>query len=206
MISNELQTKFWSTVKMDTINAYWISPPATKRSLWFCDVLKNYDFDSVMEIGFLSGRNLKYIKDVFPIVSISGIEVNHLAVEFARNKLPECDLVELDLHNLPQLNKKADLVFTSGVLIHITPNELENAVRKIADKANKYVMHMEQLGSGDVCAGPKELKPSYKVSNQIQWNQDLVGVYRKIGYEPEVIELPADVRTNGARELLVVKL
>jgi len=208
MSIKESQSQHWAGKDLKIIQSYWDSPPATKRSKWFVEQLKRYEFDSIGEIGFFAGRNLRYIKEAFPGKEIAGIEVNPKAVRFAREKLgKDVKLLCEDLHDLNSVDWEADVVFTSGVLIHVPPDDMHTVIKfNIIPSAAKYVMHLEQLGQNEVVAGPKELKPTYKVSGQIQWNPDLVSVYKELGYDPKVIKLPDDCKTNGAAELVVVKL
>jgi SAM-dependent methyltransferase len=210
MATKESQSQHWAEKKRNVIQSYWDSPPATKRSKWFVEQLKNYEFDSIFEVGFFAGRNLRYIGEAFPDIAIGGIEINPRAAKFAKEKLAQPNLICGNLHDLDTIHDDYrdafDVVFTSGVLIHVPPDEVSNAVHKMSRKATKYIMHIESLGNNEVTAGPKHLKPTYKVSDQIQWAPDLLGVYRDIGYEPKVISLPDDCKTNGASELIVVKI
>lgn len=206
MVDKKTQAQHWAGKDLKIIQSYWESPPATKRSKWFVEQLKNYEFSNIFEVGFFAGRNLHYIREAFPNVQLGGIEVNSKAVKFAKEKLNISALTHLDLHNLDELNGVHDIVFTSGVLIHVPPESLKSAVEKICRKAIKHVMHLEQLGNNEVAAGPKHLKPAYKISDQIQWNPDLISIYKELGYETKVIPLPDECKTNGARELLIVKI
>lgn len=200
------QSKHWASKRLPAIESYWESPPGTKRSKWFCERLKEYQFDSIFEIGFFSGRNLKYIKDCFPSVSVGGLEINPRAVKFAKKKLNNMDLKCMDLHNMGKIDKRYDIVFTSGVLIHIMPGDIEEVLKNIVGMANKYVMHIEEIGNNIVTAGPEKHNPTYKISDQIQFANDLVGRYNSMGYEPSIVNLPDNVRTNGAKELLIIKI
>ena len=203
----ESQAAHWAGKKMNVIQSYWDSPPATKRSMWFVEQLKNYEFDSIFEVGFFSGRNLKYIGDEFPNVRIGGLEINEKAVKFAHEKLPEADLRCMDLHNIMQLDDSFDIIFTSGVLIHVPPENIVQVVDNFIALAGKYVMHIESVGENHVTAGPKKMSPTYKVSDQIQWAPNLISAYKTLGFKNiDIISLPEDCKTNGASELVVVKL
>jgi len=207
MSLKESQSKHWAKKDMRIIQSYWDSPPATMRSKWFVDKLKGYDFDSIMEIGFFAGRNLRYIKEAFSSVKISGFEINPKAVKFAKAKLGISDLWEKNLHNLDEAKfVAADIVFTSGVLIHVPPEDLRSAIIKMVGRARKYVMHIESLGANEVSAGPAELNPTYKVSDQIQWAPDILAIYDDLGLERKVFLVPDDCKTNGATELVVASL
>ena len=199
-----MQTDHWAGKDLKIIQSYWDSPPARARSQWFVEQIKDYKFNSVFEIGYFSGRNLKYITEAFPKASIGGLEVNKRAVKFAQEKLPRAKLLHMDLHDMHNINEKYDLVFTSGVLIHVPPDELMNVAKKCLDLSNRYVVHMESLGKNEVVAGPKTLNPTYKISDQLQWAPELAAIYKFIGFDVKIIKLPENCKTNGASELLVV--
>ena len=204
MVLAKMQSSHWAGKDLNVIESYWSSPPATLRSKWFVEQLKNYQFNSIFEIGYFSGRNLKYIEEAFPESSINGLEINKKAVEFAKAKLPKAELMHMNLHDMHTVNKKYDIVFTSGVLIHVPPDEIPNVLLKCLDLSTGYVMHIESIGKGEVAAGPKHLKPTYKVSDQLQWNQDLVSIYKNIGFNVKVVKLPDECKTNGASELVII--
>ncbi len=199
-----MQTEHWAGKDLKIIQSYWESPPATLRSKWFVSQIKKLQFNSIFEIGYFSGRNLKYVSEEFPKVSINGLEVNKKAVKFAQEKLPKANLLHMDLHDMHNLIEKYDLVFTSGVLIHVPPDDIGDVLKKCLDLSNRYIIHMESLGKNEVVAGPKTLNPTYKVSDQLQWAPDLASIYKFIGFDVEIIKLPDNCKTNGASELLIV--
>lgn len=198
------QAKYWADKDLKSIQSYWDSPPATLRSKWFVEQLKNYKFNSIFEIGFYAGRNLAYVQHTFPLINIGGLEINKKATDFAKTKLPKANLLCMDLHDMHNIQDKYDLVFTSGVLIHVPPDEIPNVLYKCLDLSSKYVMHIETIGKNEVAAGPKNLNPVYKVSDQLQWNPDIVSVYRNLGFDVKIIKLPDDCKTNGASELVII--
>lgn len=203
----EMQTDHWRGQKNVNISAaYFNSPPGIQRSQWFVNQLQAYTFDSIFEVGCMSGRNIFHIQRSYPNVRVGGLDVNPRAIRYAREKLNlDKELMCMDLHDLPKIQEKFGIVFTSGVLIHVPLDDIANVLQKMLNMSNKYVMHIEQNGSGELVAGPKHLKPSYKVSDQLQWAPDLLGAYKDFGYTPKAIPLPKDCRTNGASELLIVE-
>ena len=141
-IDKKTQAKHWAKKDLNIIKSYWTSPPATKRSKWFVEQLKSVNnFASICEVGFFSGRNLHYIYQSFPAVSVAGIEINQKAVDFAKKKLPKADLRRMDLHDFRSMDKTFDIVFTSGVMIHVPPDEIAEVLSSFVMKANKYVIH-----------------------------------------------------------------
>lgn len=205
-ITNKLQSKYWKSKNLRQVESYWSSGPANLRSNWFANQLKNYKFESIFEIGTFSGRNLKHIGDMFDNVKLGGLDVSPVAIEFAKNKLPKADFFCKDLYDISSLSFSYDIVFTSGTLIHIVPNDIGGIIKSIVPFANKYIMHIEQIGNDELIAGPKHMSPKYKESDQCQWNPDLIKTYNDLGYTVDIIPLPDDCKTNGAAELLIIKL
>lgn len=207
MFSKNKQAKYWSGKEIPQIEAYWSSPPGIKRSQFFVEQLKDYTFDSIFEVGYFSGRNLKYIQKAFPNVKIDGLELNAKAAKFARKHLNLPHLKCMNAYDINTIKEKYDIVFTSGVLIHIVPTDVEQIINKMMNISNKYIVHMEELGSSQIVACPHaKLKPLKKVSDQWQWTVNLIPIYEKLGKEYEILELPEEVKTNGAKELLIVRL
>lgn len=95
------------------------------------------DYDHVLEIGAGSGINLRALR-YLGCRRLAGIEPN----ETARIILKEAGFNAYD-GTTANPGRKADLVFTSGVLIHIPPDELLAACRGIYDAANRYIVAIE---------------------------------------------------------------
>lgn len=206
MVTKQEQSKHWKSKDLRVIQSYWDSPPATLRSRWLVEQLHKYQFESIFEVGYFAGRNIKHVKEAFPNVDISGLEINPKASKFARDKLQMPYLLCMDAHDMHNINDQYDIVFTSGMLIHVPPNDIPELLKKMHKITSKYLMHIESIGNNEVVAGPKHLKPSYKVSDQLQFAPDLISIYKKMKLNPQVIELPENCRTNGASELIIIKV
>jgi len=207
MATKESQSAHWRGKSKEIVISYFESPPAIKRSKFYVDQLRQYNFESIFEVGYFAARNLYYIQQAFSSVKLAGLEINPKAVKFAKEKLgQDSDLLCMDLYDMDDIKETYDIVFSSGVLIHVPTDNIKDVLEKMIRRANKYVMHIEQNGNNELAAGPKHLKPKYKSSDQWQWNNDIIGTYKDLGYDPKVIPLPDDCKTNGASELLIVEL
>ena len=97
--------------------------------------------DSILEIGAGSGNNLRALRRM-GLKRLAGIDPNASARQVLINKgftasggtaaNPSCT---------------ADLVFTSGVLIHIPPDELLAACQGIYDAAERYIVCIEYFSA-----------------------------------------------------------
>ncbi|MDR0581227.1 MAG: hypothetical protein LBG04_03910 [Holosporaceae bacterium] len=86
---------------------------------------------SLIEFGANVGMNIKSIRMLLPFSRISAIEIN----KGACSELRKIELLGGEVFNNSILNvvlrKEYDFAFTKGVLIHIDPNELQNAYGKL---------------------------------------------------------------------------
>ena len=111
---------------------------------------KALTINSCIEFGANIGANLKAIKTLFPKIELSAVEINKKASEEYLSKFIEKD----NLHNKSILDfnsdKKYDLTFTKGVLIHINPDELQTVYEKLYEYSNKYIVIAEYYNTTPV--------------------------------------------------------
>lgn len=72
-----------------------------------------------------------------------GVEINSYAVEFLKAKSKGINIVHNSAFDIPFKDGYFDLVFTSGVLIHIHPKNIRKALREIHRCARKYIWGYE---------------------------------------------------------------
>ena len=201
----ETQQKLWASQSDAVIKEYWdFSGELGLRTEWFAKQLHNYDFNSIYEVGMFSGRNLYKIQSEFSNVKIGGCDINDDAIKFAKDKLPNAEILYESIYELDE-SKKWDIVFTMGVLIHVPQDGFELAINKLIAKANKYVIHVERLGEGVTINGPKELNPARKVRDKFMWYPNLEKAYNNLGFDVTKVALPKSV-CSGDLTLVAVKL
>lgn len=200
------QLDHWANQKVK--DSYWKNIPAVKRSKWFAEQLLNYEFKTFLEVGCSAGRNLKYILERIPDISVFGIDINSEAIKCARKNLSEkrATLTTGDLYNLGDFEFRCDIVFSAGILIHIPTEKLKSVIESFISIRPDYIMHIEELGNNELVTGPKHLNPLRKIITQMQWTPDITKIYKDLGYESKVIPLLKKYRTNGASELIIVEL
>lgn len=95
---------------------------------------------SVTELGANMGLNLLAIRNLLPNCRLRGVEINKSA--FARLN----SISDISAHHGSLLEfsaPPADLTFTSGVLIHIAPEALPTAYRKLYELSSRYIVLIE---------------------------------------------------------------
>lgn len=123
--------------------ANWKVEPGKKA---FRQMLGGLDIASILEVGSNIGLNLLFIDALFnSAVKLYAVEPNRKAFDrlisqthFGLEKAWNCDVFQL-----PLADCSIDLVFTSGVLIHIAPDDLGRATDEIVRVARKYVLCIE---------------------------------------------------------------
>jgi spore coat polysaccharide biosynthesis protein SpsF len=92
---------------------------------------------SILEIGSNIGNNLHALHSLLPEAKLTGIEINPVAAEIVR-KWGKAEVIEQSiLEFIP--SRTWDLVFTSGVLIHINPDKLKAVYTVMYKALSKYL-------------------------------------------------------------------
>jgi len=98
-------------------------------------LINKVQISSALELGANIGLNLDALKTLFPGINTSGVEINEKAYKILKKKHNSFNQSILNL----KINKKFDLVFSCGVLIHQDPKYLNQIYRSIYNLSNKYI-------------------------------------------------------------------
>lgn len=121
-------------------------PSANLFSKWFAgEVVGPFDPRRVLELGCGAGRNLRHIQETIPGVEVVGIEINEAAAERAR-VATGATVVNRSLYEPFDDLGKFDVVFTTGVLMHVPHDVVEDVVRSMVESATRAVAHFELHG------------------------------------------------------------
>jgi len=100
------------------------------------DLLKNnLKINSALELGPNVGYHLDDLKTIFPNIKTYGVEINKKAYSICKKKHICYHKSILDF----KIEKKFDIVFTSGVLIHQNPKYLKKIYSKIYNYSKQYI-------------------------------------------------------------------
>lgn len=119
-----------------------------KRTRWLAEVLSTFEPASVLELGCGAGRNLFYLQKLLPACRLLGVEINADAAETARQELGSSfELVSHSLYELSHLpDDSIDVIFTSGVLMHVPHEKVEWVVKEMQRISRKGVVLYELHG------------------------------------------------------------
>jgi pseudaminic acid biosynthesis-associated methylase len=98
---------------------------------------------SILEVGCNIGRNLVALRHFTD--DLHAVEPNPAACQAVRDnpELKDVAIKEGDGFSLPYDDEEIDLVFTSGVLIHVAPDDLGGMVDEIFRVARHYIVCIE---------------------------------------------------------------
>lgn len=127
--------------------------------------------NSIMEVGANVGANLDALSQI-TAAEFYACEPNDSAREILSSKaLTGAHHITADTADKIRFpNKHVDLVFTSGVLIHISPDKLEASMREIHRVARKWII------CGEYFAPQEEMVP-YRGHEGAMWRRDYGSLY-----------------------------
>lgn len=131
---------------------------------YFERVAHGREIESILEVGCNLGSKLGAWLTVLPNAQVRGIEPNASAAAKARAVPGVFQVIECDAYALPFADATFDLVFTSGVLMHVPPGEIARATNEIVRVAKKYVLAIEQYAMVE-----KEIETPYRGIAKMWW-------------------------------------
>jgi pseudaminic acid biosynthesis-associated methylase len=112
----------------------------------FRQMLGGLKIRSVLEVGSNIGLNLHFIHTIFGgRAKLYAVEPNRKAFDklLSQRRIKIERAWNCDVFRLPVTDSSIDLVFTSGVLIHIASDDLGRATDEIVRIARRYVLCIE---------------------------------------------------------------
>lgn len=138
-------------------------------SSFFKKILKITKPKSIIEVGSNIGLNIHYIRQVDKDkkIKIDAIEINEeVASVLSSKKFLKVNRVINDDFLTHKNKNKYDLVFTVGVLIHISPKNMNKAINNIISMSKKYILVVEYFSHK-----PVEVK-NYRGKKNLLYKRD----------------------------------
>lgn len=92
----------------------------------------------VLEVGSNVGVQLAFLQ-AMGFMNLYGIDVSYYAVELSKSRTRDINIVWGNALDIPFKDGFFDLVFTSGLLIHINPDDICVALKEIYRCSNRYI-------------------------------------------------------------------
>lgn len=140
-------------------------------------------FESILEGGSNCGPNLRLIKQKFPGVKLTGIDINEDAVKEANRLLPDADIRVGNIEeNLPFEDKSFDIVLVDAVLIYIGPQKIKQVMNELNRIAKKGIVLVE-WDSNSLLGEVQEY----------HWTRDYKRLLEELGFKVRKIKISADM-------------
>jgi len=140
------------------------------RTGFWRDMINYTGVRSVLEIGCNAGWNMSAIKECGENVNCVGTEINYGAYLHAIG----AGLKAHHTHDFAQVPGAFEMVFTSGVLIHIEPENIINMMQGIRDKALRWVLAIEYEAAA-------ETEIEYRGERGRLWKRPYGAMYEALG-------------------------
>jgi pseudaminic acid biosynthesis-associated methylase len=133
------------------------------------EFLNGLSIDSVLEVGCNVANQLRCLQSM-GYEKLYGIELQHYAVERAKELSKGIQIIQASAFDVPFKDGCFDLVFTSGVLIHISPDDIETAIKEIYRMSNKYIWGFEYYAD-------TYQEISYRGNTDKMWKSNFMQLY-----------------------------
>jgi pseudaminic acid biosynthesis-associated methylase len=125
----------------------------------------------ILEVGCNLGLQLKLLQKM-GFQNLYGVELQPYAVNRAQKTSEGLNIVQGSAFDVPFKDGWFDLVFTSGVLIHISPDDLPRAISEIYRCSRSLIWGYEYYSET-----PTEV--AYRGHGSLMWKRDFARAYRE---------------------------
>ena len=125
----------------------------------------------ILEVGCNTGMQLLVLQHM-GFTHLYGIEIQSYALDRARPRIPGATLTEASAFAIPYTDRFFDLVFTSGVLIHIAPVDLPAALAEIHRCAHRWIWGFEYFAQ-------ETTEVTYRGHTSLLWKTDYARAYMR---------------------------
>lgn len=135
------------------------------------DFLKDIPRDArILEIGTNIGNQILHLQSM-GFTNLYGIEIQDRAINFAKHRADNLNIIKGDALDIPFKDNFFDVVFTHGVLIHISPENINNVLKEIYRVSKKYIWGLEYFAE-------EYTEIEYHGESSLMWKTDFLKLYK----------------------------
>lgn len=124
----------------------------------------------ILEVGCNVGSILQGLKNM-GFKNLYGIELQPYAVELSKKYCENINIIQGSAFDVPFKDEYFDMVYTSGVLIHISPDDIKLALREIYRCSKRYIWGCEYFSE------THSLVEQYRGKTNLLWKADFAKLY-----------------------------
>jgi len=166
---NYTERNIYSPLELDRFyqNTYGITRSAMNENF-----LNVFEKDiKILEVGSNVGNQLLFLQEM-GFKNLYGIELQNYAVEISKSRTKNINILQGSAFDIPFKDNYFDLVFTSGVLIHINPKDLPKVLKEIYRCSKKYIWGFEYFSENF-----SEI--NYRGNNNLLWKGNYPVIYQE---------------------------
>lgn len=134
------------------------------------EFLKGLDFSlRILEVGSNLGVQLACLQKM-GFTELYGIELQDYAVELSKSRTQSINIIKGSALDIPYKDGYFDMVFTSGLLIHISPSDLSLVMTEIYRCTKGYIWGFEYYAE-------KHTEVVYRGNENLLWKGNFAGMY-----------------------------
>lgn len=134
------------------------------------EFLGDLNVDRILEVGCNVGNQLLLLKKM-GYTNLWGIELQDYAVEIARKRTSGIGIMKGSAFDIPYGDAFFDLVFTAGLLIHISPDDIDKVLDEMHRCTNRYIWGFEYYSPDDY------QMINYRGENDLLWKTDFAKLF-----------------------------
>jgi len=137
--------KFWDGWS-DSYSSQKAQQRIDKNQYWLLEKVEALRPKTVLEIGCGFGRNLKFLLEhlSYPVAMV-GFDISESMIRKAKRNLNNRVLLGCaDINALPFCEESYDLVFTHATLMHVSEQDIKNAIHQIIRVTKRYLVIIEE--------------------------------------------------------------
>ncbi|NQU82939.1 MAG: methyltransferase domain-containing protein [Parcubacteria group bacterium] len=166
---------------IEEMDALYIENYGINRQDLNKEFLENIPKDiKILEVGANVGSQLDGLQKM-GFEKLYGVDINRDSIETAKNNLKGVDIILASASDLPFKDNYFDLVFTSGVLIHISPDNIKTAMKEITRCSKKYIWGLEYFAD-------THTEIPYRGKNNLLWKADFSKLYLDVSPELKLVK------------------
>lgn len=137
---------------------------------------------SVLEVGTNIGNQLLCLQKM-GYSNLHGIELQAYALQLLRSRSRDIHAIQASAVAMPFRNSTFDLVFTSGVLIHIHPSEIPKIIKEIHRCTRKYIWGLEYFADNPT----QYTNVPYRGRTELLWRSNYPQIYCNLFDDLELV-------------------
>ena len=134
----------------------------------------------ILEVGSNIGNQLLLLQKM-GFKNLYGIEINDYAIELFKSRTKNINIIQGSAFDIPFKDEFFDLIFTSGLLIHIAPSDIGKVMQEIHRCTKEYIWGIEYYAN-------EYTEIIYRTKRNLLWKANFPKLYLDFFKDLEVVK------------------